>query len=239
MSFRNIFQALLGLFLCAAGSAHAGTFSVSPVRATLSLAHGVNSLTVRNDGEDAAIIQVEIVAWGQHEGQDMFTPSKEILVTPPIFTVPAKGSQVIRIGLRRAPDPNHELDYRMFLREVPPPPIPGFQGLQVALRVSIPIFVLPKSEPKPVLVWQAITQEPGRIKLRVTNTGNAHSQIANYKLSRQGGEVVSSQQVAAYVLPGESREWLLESKLAQGARLELSARTDGDDVQAEMTLTTL
>src|SRR3546814_9833017 len=68
------------------------------------------------------------MAWSQSGGKDVFAAVDDILATPPIFTIPAGGSQVIRVGSRRAPDPQHERAYRLFLREVPPAPQPGFQG---------------------------------------------------------------------------------------------------------------
>lgn len=231
-------QALRGLviFLCGASVAYAGSFSVSPVRATLSARQSAGSLTVRNDGENPSVIQIEIAGWSQKEGREVFVPTSEVLATPPIFTVPAGGSQVIRVGLRRAPDTNRELTYRLFLQEVPPPPRPGFQGLQVALRISIPVFVLPVAEAKPVLAWSAVPVDQGQFKLRVANTGNAHAQIANFTLSRPGFEQLTTQQVAAYVLPGESREWAVKSPVQPGAVLHLTAKTDGDDVQTEVTV---
>ena len=73
------------------------------------------------------------------------------MATPPIFTVPPKGTQVIRVGLRRAADAQQGLSYRMFLQEVPPPPRQGLQGLQVALRLSLPVFVMPARDARPVL----------------------------------------------------------------------------------------
>lgn len=231
-------QALRGLaiFLCGASVAYAGSFSVSPVRATLSARQSAGSLTVRNDGEGPSVIQIEIVAWSQKDGREVFVPTSEILATPPIFTVPAGGSQVVRVGLRRAPDTKRELTYRMFLQEVPPPPRPGFQGLQVALRISVPVFVLPMAEARRALAWSSVPVDQGQFKLRVTNTGNAHAQIANFTLSRPQGEQLTTQQVAAYVLPGESREWPVKSTIQPGAVLHLTAKTDGDDVQTEVTV---
>ena len=32
------------------------------------------------------------------------------------------GEQIVRVGLRRGPDPQRELAYRLYLQEVPPPP---------------------------------------------------------------------------------------------------------------------
>ena len=48
-------------------------------------------MTVRNTGSEPAVIQMEVMSWSQAQGKDVYTLSKEILATPPIFTVPAGG----------------------------------------------------------------------------------------------------------------------------------------------------
>lgn len=233
-------QAACGLafFMGAACAATAGSFAVSPVRATLSAGQPVGSLTVRNTGAEPTVVQLEVVSWSQQDGKDVYDPTREILATPPIFTVPPGGSQVVRVGLRRAPDPKREITYRLFLQEVPPPPKPGFQGLQVALRVGVPVFVLPSVPVKPVLRWQLSRTPQGKLQVSLSNSGNAHIQVANIKLMPASGDPFPTQQIGAYVLPGQSRGWLLEAAPAPppGATLRLSAQTDAGEVQAEVVV---
>lgn len=235
---RVLRQAVCGLALsiAGAGAASAGSFAVNPVRATLSASQPVGALTVHNTGADPAVLQLEVVSWAQQEGKDVYTPTREILATPPIFTLPAGGSQTIRVGLRRAPDGRRELTYRLYLQEVPPPPKPGFQGLQVALRIGVPVFVSPPVAAKPALTWQAARTAQGQLRVSATNSGNAHVQVANFKLSLGGGTELGTQQVAAYVLPGQGRDWLVKADAPAGAVLRLSAQTDAGDVQADMVV---
>lgn len=223
------------LWLLATGS-QAGSFQVAPVRATLSTAQPVAALTVRNDGTEATVVQLELMSWAQRDGQDVYTATREILATPPIFTVPAGASQVVRIGLRRPPDGQRELSYRVYMQEVPPPPQPGFQGLQVALRIGIPIFVQPPVAARPLLTWRATRTAQGQLKLGLTNTGNAHVQVANFKLTLNRNQALATQQAAAYVLPGQSREWILESTVPSGAALHVAAQTDAGDMSADVVV---
>lgn len=81
----------LAFLLAGTGAACAGSFQVNPVRATLTASLPVGSLTVRNTGSEPAVVQLEVVSWSQQAGNDVYTPTKEILATPPIFTVPAGG----------------------------------------------------------------------------------------------------------------------------------------------------
>ena len=76
------------------------------------------------------------MSWSQVEGKDVYTATREVLANPPIFTVPAGGSQLVRIGLRRAPNTQRELTYRIFMQELPPPLDNEFTGTRMLMRIS-------------------------------------------------------------------------------------------------------
>jgi fimbrial chaperone protein len=207
----------------------AGSFSVSPVRISLSASAPISAITVKNDGSEAVVLQLEAMAWAQQAGQDVYTPSTDILATPPIITIPAGGSQILRVGLRRAPDPKRELTYRLYLQEVPPPPKPGFSGLQVTLRFGLPVFVAPVAEqPLAALVWGISRVHNGQHEVSLKNSGNSHVQVANFKLVRADGSELGTQHVAGYVLPGQTVNWKAKDiKVpASGNQLRLIALTD-------------
>jgi fimbrial chaperone protein len=225
----------LAFLIGAAATACAGSFAVNPVRATLSAKQPVGSLVVRNNGSETTVVQLETVSWSQQDGKDVYTRTKEILATPPIFTVPAGGSQVVRVGMRRAADPQREIAYRLFLQEVPPANT-NVEGLRVVLRIGVPVFVLPPAAAAPALRWQASRTPEGALKVNLTNNGNAHIQVAKSKLMLNSGQPLATQDIAAYVLSGQSRAWLYKvSPLpARGAALRVAAQTDAGDVQAEL-----
>jgi fimbrial chaperone protein len=229
----------LAMWLAGAGAASAGSFAVSPVRATLSAARGTGSLTVHNNGTEAAVVQLSVVAWSQESGQDVYQPSKDVLATPPLFTVQPGASQVVRVGLRRAPDATRELSYRLYLQEVPPPPKADFTGLQVALRLSVPVFVTPaKANAKPVLHWRLSRAPGGGLTLAADNNGSVHVQVANFSLADANGKALASRQVAAYLLPNQGRAWqlALEPLPAAGTKLQLAAQTDAGDLKSDVTV---
>ena len=241
---REIIRAAYGLFLLVAGAsvASAASFGVSPVRVTLSESQSMGAITVRNDGAEPVSMQMEMLNWSQAEGKDVLTPTRDLLANPPIFTVPAGGSQLVRVGLRRAPDGQRELTYRIGLQELPPPPNPDFMGTRMLMRVSLPVFVLPKVDAKPVLLWQATRTPQGALKLSLTNNGNAHIQIANFKLSLPGSaQPWVTKQSAEYVLSGQSRDWNLPAHSEYpvpppGTSLQLFAQTDAGDIEAEVLI---
>jgi len=188
-------------------------------------------------------VQLEVMSWSQQDGEDVFTATREVLANPPIFTVPPGGSQLIRAGLRRAPDARRELTYRIFLQELPPPPSPDFNGAKMLMRVSLPVFVLPEVAAQPALRWQAARTSDGALKISLTNIGNAHVQIANFSLSLPGSaQPWITQQSSTYVLHGQSRDWILPANAENpspppGAILQIFAQTDAGDMEAEVLIT--
>ena len=241
---RVMIQAAYGLFLFVVGVSvvSAANIGVNPVRVTLSENQKMGTLTVRNGGTEPMSMQLEVLNWSQEEGDDVFTPSREVLANPPIFTVPAGGSQLIRVGLRRAPDAQRELTYRIFLQELPPPPSPDFQGAKMLMRISVPLFVLPKAAAQPALRWQAVRTSDGALKISLTNTGNVHIQIANFSLSLPGSaQPWVTQKASVYVLHGQSRDWILPFNAENpapppGTIIHLFAQTDAGDMEAEVLI---
>ena len=239
---RVMIQAAYGLLLFVAGVSvvSAANIGVNPVRVTLSENQKMGTLTVRNGGTEPMSMQLEVLNWSQEEGNGVFTPTRELIVNPPIFTIPAGGSQLIRVGLRRAPDAQRELTYRIFLQELPPPPSPDFQGAKMLMRVSLPVFVLPKVTAKPVLRWHAVRTSDGALKISLSNSGNAHIQIANFSLSLPGSaQPWITQQTSNYVLIGQSFDWILPASAdysmpQSGTTIKLFAQTDTGDIEAEI-----
>ena len=227
------------VLLCTTGLSQAGSYGINPVKLTLSAQNSTQIMTVRNDGDQSAVMQVELAAWSQANGQDVYTPTRELLATPPIFTLPAGASQIIRVGLRRVPDGQRELTYRMFLQEVPPPAKPDAMGLQVALRISVPVFVIPPYPVKPVLHWQAVRLDGHTLKVGVTNTGNGHDHLSAYKIYRTGSaKPILAQQLFAYLLPGEPHYWSLTTDTMPnpGEHLRILATTEMGEVNADIVM---
>lgn len=223
----------------AVATATAGSLSVNPVRVSLSSGRMSEALVIRNTGDEPAVVQIELQSWKQDDARDLYSPTRDVLATPPIFTVAPGGSQIVRVGARRQPDAATELDYRLFLQEVPPPPKPGFQGLRMALRVSIPVFVSGDAQ-SARLRWSARSEPGGKLAIVASNKGNAHVQVANFSLSQGKSALTGKRQVATYVLPSHSREWVVkpDRPVEASMPLHLSAETDSGPLEADVSIAT-
>lgn len=223
------------------GPATASDWAVDPVRLELSPQQRTAVLQVRNNSDQATTIQIKAVAWSQQGGKEVYAPTRDLLVSPPAFTLAANAEQLVRVALRRSADPTSELSFRINLQEIPPPPAPGFVGLQVALRVGLPVFVAPltgKASPK--AVWSATALDDKRIQVGLDNQGNAHLQVSEFALYAPGAEwAIAAESGLSYALAGQKREWILNitsPKLPSTQRLRLKAYTDAGEIETEVVL---
>ena len=216
----------------------AATFNVSPIRVGLTPNKSTMPLTITNDSDEAVVIQVQAMRWSQEKGEDVYVRTDEILATPPIVTIPGHGAQIIRVGLRRPLAAASELSYRLFLAEIPGTVKPGFIGVQMNLRISLPVFVTGATTGKPDLQWTVISSGPRAAMLKVSNAGNAHAQIADLQLlDIASNQVIARQPTAAYLLPGTTREWALQLELGKsiGTQLiRLQGYMDSGDVTTDL-----
>ena len=230
---------ILALLAGAAWPLWAATFNVSPIRVGLSAQRPIVPLSVRNEGDEPMVVQVQVVRWSQNNGEDVYDSTNDILATPPIVTVPPHGTQIVRVGLRRGVDPERELSYRVYLAEVPAPPAADATRVHVALRIGLPVFVGSPAAPKPALAWKVVSGDDGIAMLRVKNDGKAHAQVANVRLlSGADRQPLARYPSPAYVLPGSAQEWRLQ--LEPGKRLgpdpvRLQAFMDAGDVDVDLT----
>jgi len=240
MEGRTVRQSFIGIALSLglACAAQAGSFVVNSTRVTLSASQTVSTISVRNDGSEPSVVQVETAAWSQKDGVDVLTKTQALLATPSSFTIPPGGSQLVRVELRAAADPQSEITYRLFVREVPGAQ-PVAQRSRAAMRTSLPVFVVPPASLAPKLQWRATRREDGRIRLQARNAGSAHVEIAQVSITSLFGEKqVGAQKLAAYVLPDNSRQWMMktESALPVGTMLRVVAQTDAGDMSSDIVL---
>lgn len=220
-----LFAVCIMCLLSLAGPAHATSLTVTPVLLTLDKNHRSIALAIRNQSDEAKVIQTELVRWTQQDGENVHTPSRDLLVNPPIFTLKPNQRQVIRIGLNRKVDVT-ELAYRLRLTEVPPPPRAEFTGLRVALRFDIPVYVQPGAAQENLLNWKAGRAANGELQLTLGNMSNRHVQVRDIKLNEAMGgcKLADLQPLQFVLLAGQSRQIRLKPGAeCRGEQIELTA----------------
>jgi fimbrial chaperone protein len=218
--------------------AHAASLGVSPLRIDLKESAPTAAVTLNNRGSTAMVVQLQLMRWSAEDARMHYEPSDDLLATPPIMSIAPGKSQIVRVGLRKAPASRGELSYRLFIEEVPPPVQPGYQGLQMALRVSVPVFVQPAHAVQPLLRWSLVKDGGRPVALRVSNQGDGHARLLDLQLRPAGGERdVALREAKGYLLPGQSIQWRLAPEHVQGVdRWLVRATTDEGTADAELAL---
>lgn len=241
----GLLLALAGLLLALPALSTAAGLQVTPMRVHLGDDTPAAALTLRNQGDQPRVIQSEVMRWTQEAGEDIYAPTDEVLVTPPIFTIEPGESQVVRVGHtggngEMATDV--EQAYRIYLQESPPPAEGEGARLQVILRLGVPLFVAPKGGEEPDLRWSVRALEEGGLEIRAENPGNIHAHVQELRVAARDPETGEQQMTALrthrYLLPGQSASWRLdqETDWRDTARLDLSAMTPRGALNVEIEL---
>lgn len=204
---------------CAAPSAAAlaGTLQVNPVLVQVDAGRRTATVTVRNEESVPVTIRAYPLAWRQADGQDNYDETSAVIVSPPIFTIPAGGSQLVRVGLRR-PGANPEA-YRLIVEEVPEAR-PG-AGVQVALRLNLPFYSSIAAGDPGQLRWTARRTEGG-VEVDATNNGPGFVRV-DAEMARAATGIEFGDEIAfGTVLPGATRRWRVANapRVADRARFE-------------------
>jgi fimbrial chaperone protein len=221
--------------LIAGGAARAQSLTVLPVTVQMAPGQSAASLTVINQGDRETTVQIRAFAWTQTDGNDELATSAEVLASPPLGTIPAGTTQVVRLVLRRPPQ-GHEASYRILLDQIPPTAEPG--TVRIALRLSIPIFAVPKTRAVPHVQFH-VEEKAGQAYLVALNDGDRHETIRDITLRTTEGAVLKTEQASPYVLAGATRRWHIAAPAhlpTPGGTLHLTAHADAGAVDQPVTV---
>ena len=220
-----------------AAPAGASTFNISPIRAELNGAHRTEALTITNADDNPVVVQIRVVSWSQKSGTEELVDTRELLVTPPVLQIPPMSQQIIRVALRRDPDPAQELTYRVIFEEVPQAAPKDFVGLRVALHLSIPVFVAPaQGKARPAVEWDSHWLPNGQLEVAATNNGSGHLQITDFEARFPGSLMPLRGVTSKYVLPGSRMSWTLTppADANRGGAIPIHGHSDQGEFSADV-----
>lgn len=229
------------VFFFFSSASQAGSFQVNPVRVELTAQEKSAVIRVLNTGDETVTIQSQLLAWSQQDGIDQLIATRDVLVSPPIFKLKPGATQIVRVGLLRQIDEHRELCYRLQIEEIPSPPAPDFKGLQVALRIGMPVFVKAKDKTAQDLHFAVSKPINGNLDLSITNQGNAHAQLYELTVHANDGQTLAAYNNAFYILPGQRRSISLKtSDLAKFGNDDLlvKVRTRAGSLESYAAFTT-
>ena len=217
---------LLGTAVPAA-PALAGTLQINPVLLEINAARRTALVTLRNEEAEPVTVRAYPLEWRQTNGEDVYSDTTAVIVSPPIFTIPARGTQLIRIGLRSgAMAPG---SYRLIVEEVPDARPTG--GIRVALRLNLPLYAAISAGDAAALRWSASRGADGAWVLEAVNSGPGYVRLNAAGAREATGLSLGENINLGTVLPGATRRWPIgaDLRILDRARFQQIARTHGRD----------
>ena len=171
---KNIFI-VMGLLISLCSTISAATIRLSPVTVEILSHQKASSISLYNQSNESADLQIRIFEWTQNAGQDQLIPTDDIAISPPFLKLKPNDSYNLRV-VRIKPEPiSGEKTYRIILDELPKPidSRKASQGVNVLLRSSLPVFVVNK-DAITQLNWK-IDAKQNDTSLNISNIGNRHA----------------------------------------------------------------
>ena len=212
--------------LAASAPAFAGSLSVDPIRLEIGAGRRTATLRVRNQEQVPVTIRAYALTWTQVDGEDRYEDSAAVIVSPPVFTIPAGGTQLVRVGLRTPSAV--PAAYRLMVEEVPQASPGG--GVQVALRLNLPLFSAIAAGSADELSWSASRGADGRWSVEAVNRGRNYVRVEQAAAQAATGIAFDGAGGnLGVILPGSSRRWTVgaEPVLTDGARFAAIQRIPG------------
>lgn len=200
--FLATLAALAALFTLLAGMSNAQAFQVRPVRLDLGARQPASQLVVSNPTARTLLVQAEAFDWTQDKDQEHLAPSANLIVNPPIFELAPGAQQVVRVGMRRPIEGGVQKHHRVWLSQVATPGSESDSGVQMLLRVSLPVFVTGSGTGAPQAVWQ---RQAGSGAIELGNSGQRHLHVRELRLI--AADEKSATLGPCYALPGGLCRW--------------------------------
>jgi fimbrial chaperone protein len=195
------------------GAAATGSLQIGPTITSMVGKERTSTLTIRNSDATAVTIQIRAMDWTQKNGEDVHTPSKALVVSPPFATLQPNEAQTLRLLISNVPNVKTERAFRLIIDEVPNAAVRPSTGLQTTLRILSPVFLAPSTESRPRMSWSAARSANG-VVLTARNDGDAHERLSEIKVSAGGQVVAEGPAFGGYVLAKSSRTWTLPANVA-------------------------
>ncbi|KFA24441.1 molecular chaperone [Xanthomonas vasicola] len=203
------------IMACAAGSGAAGAaeIAIAPTTAHIPADSDQATVWLYNQAAQPWRADAKLYRWRQDGEGELLEPATGITVSPAHFEIPSQGRQLLRV-IRLGPSPTQaEESYRLVVTQH------AIGNETELLRYSTPVFAQPSQASARQPALQATLAGHGSDRtLRIYNPGVSHARLADLAYIDAGGTRRSIRNdLAGYVLPGQTRQWALPANLPAGS----------------------
>ena len=188
-------------------------FAVSPVLLEFPAQERSEVMTITSAVDQRKAFEVEVLRWRQVDGKDILDATEDFLVTPPAFNLAAREVRTLRITRTNASPEADEARYRIVLTEIPLFENHVQRQLNISMKISVPIFVLPIQPLKPNFNLSLSKDGSGdTYAITLTNVGNTHAKVLIAQPLANGMPFRDPLPLPGYALPGNQKVWTLKAE---------------------------
>jgi fimbrial chaperone protein len=218
------------MLLIAAALSHApavaGSLRVDPVQVVINDDRRTAAVKIVNEDSASSTLKISAFAWSQVNGKDVYQPTDDLIASPPIASIEPGSAQTVRIGFRHPSNANRG-SYRIIIEEVPKPSV---AGIQVALRLNLPLYARIQPGESSALAWVATRQGDGAWVVKARNPTDGFVRVTPMDFSAASGLTYSDNIRLGSVLPHSSLEWTVGNapQVTNSARWHQIARGENE-----------
>lgn len=196
--------------------------SIAPLRVEIEGTGATVRLT--NASDHALPVQARLFAWSQADGEDIYVPSNELVVSPSITSIPSGQTQVVRVLRKGAASPG-EKRFRLAVDQLPDPAQARPGQALTRIRFTLPVFVDRDKAPPAKFAWRVAND-----RIELANTGGATARVLELEVKTADGRIVPVERNALrYVLGNSTITWPLGNGCSLGP-VRVTAQIDGQAV---------
>lgn len=198
--------------------------SIAPLRIEIEGGSAGATLRLTNSSDHALPVQSRLFAWSQENGEDIYAPSSELVVSPSITSIPAGQTQVVRVLRKGAASPG-EKRFRLAVDQLPDPALARPGQALTRIRFTLPVFVDREKAQPATFAWRIAND-----RIELVNSGGATARVLDVQVKTPDGRPVAVERNALrYVLGNSSITWPLGNGCSLGA-VRVTAQIDGEAV---------
>ena len=211
-----------------APAAGPAVLSVAPIRVELDGDGTGATVRLTNSSDHALPVQTRLFAWSQEEGEDVYAPSSELVVSPSIVSIPNGETQVVRV-LRKGPASPGEKRFRLVIDQLPDPTTMRPGQAQTRIRFTVPVFVDRDKAAPAQFAWRM-----SKAGLELVNSGGLTARILDVKVTANGRDIPVEDNALRYVMGNSTIAWPVGNGCALGS-VTVTAQIDGQTVDGSAT----
>ena len=218
-----------------AGAASGADLRVAPVIVEPGPGGRTTTLNVIN-GEDTPLkAQVRVMKWSQKDGQDILTPTNDLVASPPFVSLKPHQRYLVRLVRTAKAPPTGEESYRILVDQVPQPGDVKPGTVNLILRQSIPAFFSDAPRRQAKVDWRIVTQ--GQVAWLVGhNSGDRRVRLSDLSLNEANKPIFHQTGLVGYVLPNSEMRWAIPQQglVAANGKVQMTADTDTGPVNVSL-----